>query len=77
MSGIGAGGASSRIVRVRTPPHSAPSMLNFVTQCISATTVLYGSAVNSSCDQQCFAPSAVAPKARNSQRSARNFGTGP
>lgn len=36
----GAGGASSRIVVAGTPPHSAPSMLNFVTQCRSATTVV-------------------------------------
>ncbi len=72
-----AGGASSRSVRAATPPHSAPSMLNFVTQCRSPTTVVYGRAENSSWVQQCFSPSAVAPKTLNSQRSGRNFGTGP
>ena len=60
-----------------TPPHSAPSMLNFVTQCRSATTVANGSAENSSWFQQCLSPSAVAPKTRNSQRSGLNLGTGP
>ncbi|CAM5645624.1 hypothetical protein STENM327S_05979 [Streptomyces tendae] len=36
----GAGGASRRIVAAGAPPHSAPSMLNFVHQCRSATTVV-------------------------------------
>ncbi len=72
----GAGGARSRIVAAGTPPHSEPSMLNLVTQCRSATTVVYGRAVNSSWFQLCFSPSAVAPKTRNSQRSGRNLGTG-
>lgn len=52
-------------------------MLNLVTQCRSATTVAYGSAVNSSWVQRYFSPSAVAPKILNSQRSGRNLGTGP
>ena len=77
MGDLGAGGASSRIVRAGTPPHSAPSMLNFVTQCRSATTVENGSAENSSWFQQRLSPSAVAPKTRNSQRSGLNLGTGP
>ncbi len=77
MGDRGRGGAISRTVRAGTPPHSAPSMLNFVTQCRSATTVAYGSDVNSSWFQQCFSPSAVAPKTLNSQRSGRNLGTGP
>lgn len=67
----------SRMARAGMPPHSAPSMLNFVTQCRSPTTVVYGRAVNSSWFQQCFSSSAVAPKIRNSQRSGRNLGTGP
>ncbi|CAM5421412.1 hypothetical protein SFUMM280S_07648 [Streptomyces fumanus] len=49
-------------------------MLNFVTQCRSPTTLVYGRAVNSSWFQRCFPPSAVAPKTRNSQRSGRNLG---
>lgn len=65
------------IVRAGIPPHSAPSMLNFVTQCRSAMTDAYGRAVNSAWFQQCFSPSAVAPKTLNSQRSGRNLGTGP
>jgi hypothetical protein len=73
----GAGGAMSTTVRAGIPPHSAPTMLNLVTQCRSASTVVYGRAVNSSWFQQCFSPSAVAPKTRNSQRSGRNLGTGP
>lgn len=52
-------------------------MLNFVTQCRSATTVEKGSAENSSCVQQRLSPSAVAPKTLNSQRSGLNLGTGP
>ena len=73
----GAGGASSTTVRARVPPHSAPSMLNFVTQCRSATIVVNGRAENSWWFQQRLSPSAVAPKTRNSQRSGLNFGTGP
>ncbi|CAM5719624.1 hypothetical protein SCALM49S_06655 [Streptomyces californicus] len=53
--------------------HSAPSMLNFVTQCRSATTEENGSAENSWWFQQCLSPSAVAPKTRNSQRSGLNW----
>ncbi len=73
----GDGGARARMSRARIPPHSAPCMLNFVTQCRSATTDSNGRAVNSSWFQQRLSPSAVAPKTRNSQRSGLNLGTGP
>ncbi|SCD33664.1 hypothetical protein GA0115246_100534 [Streptomyces sp. SolWspMP-sol7th] len=73
----GAGGTRPSSVRAGTPPHSAPMTLNRVTQCRSASTVAQPSAVNSSWLQPRLSPSAVAPKTRNSQRSGRNFGTGP
>src|SRR5689334_5153156 len=40
----GAGGALSTPVPAGIPPHPAPTMLNLVTQCRSASTVVYGRA---------------------------------
>ncbi|GAB3982612.1 hypothetical protein GCM10029978_086780 [Actinoallomurus acanthiterrae] len=59
------------------PSHPTSGTVNFVTQWKSAVTFACGIAATSGQVHRYSRPASVAPYTRRSQRSGRNFGTGP